>query len=291
MTRKFILPGLLLALNAAGQGSVEPGTTLVIDAGTDLRIEGTGLWTLPTGSTVVNNGQLTLGPAMDVQEAPGAAMQGLGLERTVRTLGAVAGLDIAGLGAGLTSAVPLGTTTVVRGHVPFTDQSGSTSIARWMRIQPSTNAGLNATLAFRYDAAELNGVPETDQVLHIRHGADEWMPLPGAVNVADRRVIASGLDSMGTFTTFSGELPNALADIPSTAAMRLAMDGDGGGWLHVPAGATVRSLELFDLRGARIAEARVNWVAGWFQVPVAAPGPGAYLLRVNGRETFKWMRP
>jgi hypothetical protein len=281
---------LLAGLDASAQAGLLPGTTVLVEAGTRLRMEEPGTVVIPAGATVLNDGEIVLGPATDLAEAPGAAVLGAGVERTIRDLGVVTDLNIGGLGAEISSPVVLGITEVVRGHIPFTDYAGNTSIARWMQVRPTNNGGLNATMAFHYDPAELNGVVETDQVLHIRHLPDTWWALPGAVNVADRQVIASGLDSLGTFTTFAGELPNAIRG-SIAADMFLTMDADGRGWLQVPGNASVHHLELFDLRGARIASAQVSWKAGLFPLPFATYSPGVYQVRVNGLRTFKWVRP
>ena len=179
----LFIAAMVLGLRAAAQFSVEPGTTLLVDPGTSLRLESSGAFAIPTGSTVINNGEVVLGPGTDLQEAAGAAISGTGVERTTRDLGAVTQADIGGLGAKLTTTASLGLTQITRGHMPFTDYSGSTSIARWVQVDPANNTGLNAGLEFRYDLNELNAVPQSDQVVHIRHQPDVWWALPGAVNV------------------------------------------------------------------------------------------------------------
>lgn len=290
MRTNVLIAAVLLATQGFGQSGVEPGTTLLIDPGTNLRMESPGLFAVPIGSTVINNGELVLSPATDMQEDAGAAISGTGVERTTRELGALSLMDVGGLGAKLTTTVPLGTTTITRGHTPFTDYSGSSSIARWVQVEPATNSGLNAGLEFRYDLAELNGVTEADQVVHIRHQPDIWWALPSAVNVVDKWVITSGLDSLGTFSTFAGQLPNALVTAP-TEDLRFAVDAEGDGWLYVPAITAVSRIELFSASGALLADRSVNWRGGWCEVPLRPRSPGFHTLRVNGERTFNWMRP
>lgn len=290
MRCKLFIAAMVLGLQAAAQFSVEPGTTLLVDPGTSLRLESSGAFAIPSGSTVINNGEVVLGSSTDLQEAAGAAISGTGVERTTRDLGAVTQADIGGLGAKLTTAASLGLTQITRGHLPFTDYSGSTSIARWVQVDPANNTGLNAGLEFRYDLNELNAVPESDQVVHIRHQPDVWWALPSAVNVADRWVVTSGLDSLGLFSTFAGQLPNVVAEAPGND-LRFAVDDAGDAWLYVPGRMPVRQIELFSAGGGLIASQQVNWHGGWCAVPLRPRIAGMHILRVNGERNFKWMRP
>lgn len=290
MRRNLFFAAMVLGLRATAQSSVEPGTILLVDPGTSLRLESAGTFAIPTGSAVINNGEVVLGPGTDLQEGAGAAISGTGVERTTRNLGAVTQADIGGLGAKLTTTASMGLTQITRGHMPFTDYSGSTSIARWVEVDPANNTGLNAGLEFRYDLNELNGVPESDQVMHIRHQPDVWWALPSAVNVVDRWVITSGLDSLGLFSTFAGQLPNTVAEVPGYD-LRLAVDEAGDAWLYVPGRMPVRQIELFSAGGGLIASQQVNWHNGWCAVPFRPRSAGLHILRVNGERNFKWMRP
>ena len=84
------------------------------------------------------------------------------IQTTNRNIGAPTALNTAGLGAVLTSAVNMGSTTIIRGHAAQSG-AGNTSIKRYYNITPSTNSGLNATFRFYYlDTNEVNGQDETD---------------------------------------------------------------------------------------------------------------------------------
>ena len=220
-----LIRGLLLAYGSlsiaalSGQMSVLSGTTLSVAAGTTLSVDIPITWTVEAGSTVVNDGTVLLGGNTDLAEAPGAAISGAGTERTQRTFsGPVSDVDPGGLGARLTTATTLGSTVIERGHVPYTDYSGHTSIARWVRVEPANNTDLDATVAFRYDADELGGILELEQVLHQYLEADVWASLPSAIQTTERTVTATGLYRLGLFTTFNEALPTAIAESPGTFA-------------------------------------------------------------------------
>ena len=84
------------------------------------------------------------------------------IQTTNRNIGVPTALNIAGLGAVLSSAVSMGSATVIRGYA-VQSGAGNTSIKRYYDITPSTNSGLNATFRFYYlDANEVNGQDETD---------------------------------------------------------------------------------------------------------------------------------
>lgn len=293
MRRATLLPlGLLCLGSTLGQMVVPSGTSLSIDEGTSVRINTPLTWSLEAGSSVVNDGDITLGPEAQLNEAIGAAITGSGTERTTRDLSApLADEDPGGLGGILTTNTSLGNTLVVRGHVPYTDYSGHTSIARWIGFSPANNAGLNATLAFRYDPAELNGLQESSQRLHIRASQDIWWSLASAVSIGAHTVTSSGLDSLGLFTTYDEDLPNVVTSMEKAGAF--ALFGEPGGTMHlrVPAGARAESLEVFALNGTRIAALAPHWGEGVHALPDLALAHGLYQLRVNARTTLTFLRP
>jgi hypothetical protein len=74
-------------------------------------------------------------------------------------------MNIGNLGAIITSASNLGTTTITRGHAAQTG-CGNQSVLRYYDISPSNNSGLNATLRFTYLDHELNGQVEDNFMLY-----------------------------------------------------------------------------------------------------------------------------
>lgn len=293
MQRPTLLTTALCTLSAAfGQMVLPSGTNLTVDEGTSLRVEAPLTWTLETGSGAVNNGSIVLGPDADVYEALGAAMTGTGTERTTRDLsGPLVSEDPGGLGGIITTNASLGTTVIERGHLPYTDYSGHMSIARWIDFSPTNNNGLGATLDFRYDPAELNGLAEAAQRLHIRAGQDVWWFFGSSVDTGTHTVSAYALDSLGLFTTFDENLPNAVSAEGTLSGFALLGAPGEGLYLRVPNGARAETLDVFSINGALIATLAPHWGEGLYALPELASASGVYQLRVNGQRTLPFLRP
>ncbi len=284
--------GLLWLGSALGQMVAPSGTSLHVDGGTSLRIDAPLTWNIEAGASVVNDGDIVLGSEAVVDEAFGAAITGAGTERTTRDLSTpVSSENPGGLGGIITTNATLGLTQIVRGHMPFTDYSGHMSIARWMDFTPTNNTSLNATLAFRYDPAELNGLAETEQRLHVRASTDIWSFLSSTVNTGTSTVTTSGLDSLGVFTTFDEELPSGIADATANASFALLGIPGEPRYLKVPAGTRAKTLEVFAVNGSRIARLSPNWSEGVHSLPEMELAGGVYHLRVNDRINFTFIQP
>ena len=76
------------------------------------------------------------------------------------------------IGIEITSAANLGSTEIRRGH-DYQTLSNGTSIFRHFTVNPTNNAGLDATLTMHYLDTELNGLTESALVLHEHN--DGWM--------------------------------------------------------------------------------------------------------------------
>ncbi len=288
----IFFPSLLGLGCALGQMVVPAGTSLTIDEGTSIRIDAPLTWTLQSGSQVVNNGDIMLDASAQLDESLGAAISGTGTERITRTLsGPLTDENPGGLGGILTTDASLGSTIVVRGHTPFTDYSGHTSIARWIDFSPANNTGLNATVTFRYDPAELNGLTESEQRLHIRASSEVWWYLISTVNVGDHSVASSGMDSLGIFTTFDDDLPNGIPASIGEASFALLGTAGGPMYLHVPSGAQATVLDIHAINGTTIAALSPHWNEGLHALPEFDLTPGVYQLRVNARDNFRFVHP
>jgi hypothetical protein len=282
----MLLPSLALA-----QMSTSPGTNMVLDAGTTLRVNAPVIWQIPAGASVINNGGIVLGPDAELNESAGAAITGEGTERIQLVLAApTAALDAGGLGGILTTGTAPGPTTFIRGHVPYTDYSGHTSIARWLHVLPSINSGLNATFSLHYDVNELNTVPELSQIMHIRAQDNIWWLLPSNVNTIARTVTSTGLDSLGLFTTFDQDLPNGITEASAPDGFVVGTDPAGTPWLRVPADHPVHQLELFDAAGRLITTSSLLLEPGWHPLSTAATR-GLFVLRVNGTTSLPLVCP
>ena len=156
---------------------------------------------------------------------------------------------------------------------------------------PTANAGLNATVGFRYDPVELNGVPETAQVLHIHMHDAVWHFLNGAVNTPQHLVTAAALDSLGLFTTYNGDLPTTVASAAHEDRMFLSPNIGETITLHVPDGMHATSVAIVDAKGASIREWSVALLTGDHVLPVADLASGVYRLRINGDTSIPFVRP
>ncbi len=136
-----------LTINKAG-GDVQLSNNITVN----------GTLTLTSGDVDLNGKTITLGSSATLSETAGNTVKGTsGTITATRTLNAPSLENVAGMGAEITSAANLGSTSITRGHAVQTG-SGNNSILRYFDITPTTNTGLNATLFFYYDESELNSL-------------------------------------------------------------------------------------------------------------------------------------
>lgn len=130
---------------------------------------------------------------------------------TTRTLNAPSSEDVGGMGAVLTSAANLGSTTISRGHAQQTG-GGNTSLLRYYDITPTTNTGLSATLRFNYYDNEMNGqsADEADFALwRSTDGGTNWTLRDGTVTAASNYIELTGIDAFSRWTV-SGKVNSPL---------------------------------------------------------------------------------
>lgn len=127
------------------------------------------------------------------------------------TLNAPSAANPGNLGAIITSAANLGSTTIRRGHQSQTNGYGQgNSIRRYYDIMPANNSGLNASLRFRYFDAELNGLTEAILTLWKSSNNISWTD----ENFTSRNVLTNYVEKTGiadfsrwTLTTPGNALP------------------------------------------------------------------------------------
>jgi hypothetical protein len=152
----------------------------------------TGALTLTSGDLALNGNTLTYMMAT-----------GDGTLSETAALNAPTAVNVGSLGATLTSAADLGSTVVKRGFTAQTVNSKS-GIGRWYFITPTTNTGLNATLVFAYDEAELNGISES--LLTLYSSADTgktWTARGGVVDATNNNITLTGIDGFSMWTAAS----------------------------------------------------------------------------------------
>ena len=140
------------------------------------------------------NGQtITLGNEITLNEASGRISGLTGNITTTRNLSNISAVNVAGLGATLTTTANMGNTVITRGH---TNQSWGekNSVLRYYDIVPTNNTGLNATLVFSYNDAELNSLTESKLFLYkSTTGGTTFSCEGGTVSTPANTITLSGI--------------------------------------------------------------------------------------------------
>lgn len=165
------------------------------------------------GTVDLNGNTITLGNTAVLSETAGNVITGTsGAITTTRTLNAgdlTSGVNIAGLGAKITTSAALGSTVITRSPAA---QSvlGANGIKRYFDITPTNNSSLNATLEFNYDAAtDLNSIAEINlRLFKSTDSGSNWSYQGGiTLDTTNNKVTLAGISSFSRWT---------LANPPST---------------------------------------------------------------------------
>ncbi len=171
------------------------------------------------GTVDLNGNTITLGNTAVLSETAGNVITGTsGAITTTRTLNAgdlTSGVNIAGLGAKITTSAALGSTVITRSSAA---QSvlGTNGIKRYFDITPTNNSSLNATLEFNYDAVnDLNGIAKANLRLFksTDNGSNWAYQSYVTLDTANNKVTLSGISSFSRWT-----LANAPSTITSIAS-------------------------------------------------------------------------
>jgi len=141
------------------------------------------------------NGQtITLGNEITLNEASGRFYGTTGDITTTRNLSNISAVNVAGLGATLTTSADMGATAITRGH---SNQNWGevNSVLRYFDIEPSNNTGLNATMVFNYHDAELNSLTESKLFLYkSTDGGTIHSCEGGTVNTSANTITLAGIN-------------------------------------------------------------------------------------------------
>ncbi|MBK8550197.1 MAG: hypothetical protein IPL53_03730 [Ignavibacteria bacterium] len=164
-----------------------------------------GLITIANGDLNLNGRVITLLATGSFSETPGNTLTGnSGFIVTIRNLNAPSNLNVAGLGASITTGTNLGLTEIKRGPVTQTLFSGKQTIRRYYTIKPVNNSNLNATLVFRYDESELNGNSETLLRLYESTNAGATYEYEGGtLNTTLNQITLNNISSFARYTAAS----------------------------------------------------------------------------------------
>lgn len=212
-----LMQTLVLLLTALGFALPAQAQTVAVQNGATLRIAN-GVLDL-RGSTLDLGG---VGEAARLEETESGYVTGGSLTAT-RVLDAPSGVNIANLGAIITSSRSLGATTITRGHI-IQYGGGHPSIQRYYDIVPEVNNGLEATLEFHYDDAELGGLPEEElELFRSADGGATWSRRGFAHrDSAANTVTLSGIDAFSRWTLGASSQPLPV----ELTAFEATLDGD-----------------------------------------------------------------
>jgi hypothetical protein len=161
------------------------------------------------------NGQnVSLGSTSFLVEGSYNLSGNTGTISTTRTLINISSLDVAGLGAKISTTSNMGSTTITRGHVVQTGNTNS-SIKRYYDITPTNNSSLNATLVFNYKDSELNSLTETNFVLYKSTDAGtSWIDQGGTLSTGNNTLTKTGISGFSRWTV--GDSSHPLGGPPDT---------------------------------------------------------------------------
>jgi autotransporter-associated beta strand protein len=179
-----------------------------------------------SGDLDLNGSQLDLGSTGSlINETADNCVTGTsgGSIRAIRILNAPSSMNVAGLGAVLSSAQNMGSTEIIRRHNQVVDGSNY-GMNRRYEIHPTNNSGLNASFVFHYFDEELNtgygNITEADLFLW-RYDGSVWENQGGTVDEAANTISKSGIPQFSEWTSGSVDVP-----LPLTLANLKVSCGD-----------------------------------------------------------------
>ena len=170
----------------------------------DITINGT--LTCLSGDLDLNGKTIYMGSTANLSEDAGSTVKGVtGHIEATRTLNAPNQINVAGLGAVLSTTADLGSTKIIRRH---SSQPTNTmgSILRYYEIEPGNNTNLDATLTVYYDQDELNSLTEAN--LQLFCSADDgttWLRQGGTLDMPNKKVTLTNLNSFSFWTLGNNE--------------------------------------------------------------------------------------
>lgn len=186
-----------------GSGTLTFGDNLTLNVQNNVSLSGNwitnGTLNLTNGILQTNTHTVTLGPTAQLSETETARI--VGNVTTTRTLAQGVNHDFGGLGLEINAAgAAPGSTTVTRVTGPAavrTDGSGNQSIQRYFTISPTTDTGLDATLAFHYFDAEVVSLDFSLILFRSFNNGVTWLDEQGVVDPSTNTITRTGIP---TFT-------------------------------------------------------------------------------------------
>jgi len=175
------------------------------------------LLTLSNGDIDLNGFKITLTPSATLIETSGNTVKGNnsnGYITATRDLNAPSNLNVAGIGAVLTTTANLGSTEIRRGHISSIIL-GRESVFRYFNIIPTNNTGLNAMLGFKYDHSELGTLPESGLGLFkSTNNGTNFRFAGGSVDTTNNQITLSGINDFSRWTAGLISVPANIKLVP-----------------------------------------------------------------------------
>lgn len=213
------------------------------------------------------------------------------IQRTT-TLNAPQAADPGNLGLAITSTQNLGLTDLRRSHDALALIGGS-GIKRTFEVSPANNQNLDATLAFSYFDAELNGRDENLLDLYSSNAPVVGWSLRGAStrDAVNNVLTLNGVDELRYWTASSMEVVSSTDLPPQVLAMEIYPNpANRKAWLLVDLPQVEQlHLSLVDMRGRRVWQLALVGEVGKQEIAldISQQAEGVYTLLVKGQH---WQR-
>lgn len=184
-------------LTISGSGSKTISSDLIVN----------GVLTVSGGNLSTGDYKVSLGDYASLVESAGNTINGkISIARTIshnvsQSFGGI-GINITAVGGNP------GITSIDRITGIASTGAGNYSIKRYFDIVPTNNTNLNASLVFRYDETELNGVAETSLALFkSTDDGTNWFNEYGTVDIDANTITRTGINSFSRWTAASLDQP------------------------------------------------------------------------------------
>lgn len=282
---------LCLSAGVRAQLVLVDGTSMSVGGGTQVRVEGAATWVLETGSSLVNDGSISFGPAATLDEQPGAAIMGGGTERTHRAYPVpLSNEEPAGLGFSLSTTTAPDSLLIVRGHLPRVNNTNNASIARWFEVRSANGTLPGSTGTFAYDQSELNGIPEAALRMASNNDGGVWWPeLNSALDQANNTATATLPDSLGWFTLFDDAVITEVGENVPAQSVFVLFPTVADEQVTVVGKSRIAECLVLDASGRTVAAMTGTGLSTGIDVRHFAPG--SYVVRINRTSILRFVKP
>lgn len=283
--RSFLfLSALFCTLRIFGQTVELTGGSMHVGQGTTLRFVGPLTFAIQPGAEVNNDGTIELGTAATLIEPTGGPITGSGTEIAVIDLdGPIGNEEPGGLGLSLTTDFPVGPVTITRGHEPRFFLEGDQSIARWFRIDAQEPSSGVAQITMKYDAVELNGLPNDGLALFRSDVLDgPWAPISSTNDPLQHLVEGSTAAPWGVYTAFDANAPTSSPSLMATNGIQVwpTLTTDVL-FIRSTDGTPLGSVLVFDGVGRALPVTLLNRSMELLTLDVGRLATGSYYVRIR----------